>query len=220
MGRRSIGRLPLLLVAVLLSVGLLLLGSVAVAAASGAAALLTAAALVAHASGQRVALPGAPRDRSARPETQAPPTRAAPLEDAFGRVSAAARRLVPCSAVRLWIREGDLLTLRLGAGAHAPPARVPTGDGLAGQAAAAREAVLLEDLVRDPRGRACPWVRQHGWQSAAQIPLLVEDRLWGVFELYTTEPHRFTTGEIDLLALLAQQAPTAAEHARLHDATA
>ena len=215
-GRRSIRRLLLLFVAVLPLVGLVLLGSVALAVASGAAALLTAAALVAYASGRRVALPGARRDRSAWPKPLAPPTRAAPLEDAFGRVSAAASRLVPGSAVRLWIREGDRLTLRLGAGAHAPPAPVPIGEGLVGQAAAAREPVLVEDLVADPRGRACPWVRQHGWQSAVQIPLRVEDRLWGVFELYTTEPHRFTTGEIDLLAALAQQAPTAAEHARLY----
>jgi len=207
-------------VAVLLLVGLLLLGSAAVAAASGAAALLTAAALGAHASGQRVAFPGPRPDRRARPEPPAPPPRTDPLEEAFGRVSAAASRLVPCSAVRLWIREGDLLTLRLGAGAQAPPAPVPIGEGLVGQAAAAREPVLVEDLVADPRGRVCPGVRQHGWQSAAQIPLRLQDRLWGVFELYTTESHRFTTGEIDLLTLLAQQAPTAAEHARLYDATA
>src|SRR5207245_940167 len=54
-----------------------------VAAASGAAALLTAAALLAHASGRRVALPGAPRDLSAWPEHRAPPTRAA-TEPEFG----------------------------------------------------------------------------------------------------------------------------------------
>src|SRR5438876_871116 len=83
MGRRSIRRLPLLVVAVLLLVGLVLLGSAAVAAASGAAALLTAAALLAHASGRRVALPGAPRDLSAWPEHRAPPTRAA-TEPEFG----------------------------------------------------------------------------------------------------------------------------------------
>src|SRR5690606_20667918 len=57
--------------------------------------------------------------------------------------------------------------------------------------------------------------RREGLVSLLSVPLSVRDRVIGVFNGYTKEPHTFTREHETLLLTLANQTALAIEHARL-----
>jgi sigma-B regulation protein RsbU (phosphoserine phosphatase) len=88
------------------------------------------------------------------------------------------------------------------------------GEGLVGAAAASRQAVLVNDVRKDPRYiDAVKDVR-----SELVIPLLHQDRVIGVFDLESPELDAFHKKHVELLTLLASQAAVAIENARLYEA--
>ena len=90
---------------------------------------------------------------------------------------------------------------------------VKLGVGLIGWAAEHKEAVLVSDVSKDPRYvHAVKDVR-----SELVIPLLVKDRVIGVFDLESPELDAFTKEHAELLTLLATQAAVAIENARLYE---
>jgi sigma-B regulation protein RsbU (phosphoserine phosphatase) len=90
---------------------------------------------------------------------------------------------------------------------------VKLGVGLIGWAAQHKEAVLVADVSSDPRYiHAVKDVR-----SELVIPLLVKDRVIGVFDLESPELDAFTKEHAELLTLLATQAAVAIENARLYE---
>ena len=90
---------------------------------------------------------------------------------------------------------------------------VKLGVGLIGWAAQHKEPVLVADVSQDPRYvHAVKDVR-----SELVIPLLVKDRVIGVFDLESPELDAFTKEHAELLTLLASQAAVAIENARLYE---
>jgi len=90
---------------------------------------------------------------------------------------------------------------------------VKLGVGLIGWAAQNKEPVLVADVSKDPRYiQAVKDVR-----SELVIPLLVKDRVIGVFDLESPELDAFTKEHAELLTLLASQAAVAIENARLYE---
>ncbi|HEY7447100.1 MAG TPA: GAF domain-containing protein [Vicinamibacterales bacterium] len=91
--------------------------------------------------------------------------------------------------------------------------RVEVGSGLVGYAALHREAVLVEDVSKDPRYiEVVADVR-----SELAVPLLLKDRLIGVFDLESPELAAFNKRDAEILTLLASQAAVAIENARLYE---
>jgi sigma-B regulation protein RsbU (phosphoserine phosphatase) len=89
---------------------------------------------------------------------------------------------------------------------------VPLGEGLVGYAALHREAVLVPDVSRDPRYiKVLDDVR-----SELAIPMLLQDRCVGVFDLESPELDAFNKRDMEILTLLASQAAVAIENARLY----
>ena len=112
------------------------------------------------------------------------------------RVADAALRLVPGSATRVWIVEGDALRL----GATAPErAALPVGEAWACEAARAREARVVHDAGTGG--------------SAAVLPLVARGTLVGV--LVVAAPHRLAEDEVDRLRWFATHAAIAIETAGL-----
>jgi sigma-B regulation protein RsbU (phosphoserine phosphatase) len=90
---------------------------------------------------------------------------------------------------------------------------VKVGTGLVGHAALHKEAVLVDDVTKDPRYiNLVPDVR-----SELAVPLLLKDRCIGVFDLESPELAAFDPRHAEILTLLASQAAVAIENARLYE---
>nr|HID14308.1 GAF domain-containing protein [Anaerolineae bacterium] len=94
-----------------------------------------------------------------------------------------------------------------------PPLKV--GEGIAGRVAQTGQPTVVEDVRRDPLYHYGDIARQEGLCSLLCVPLRVRERIVGVFNCYTGEPHTFTPQEIGLFQTLANQTALAIENARL-----
>ena len=91
--------------------------------------------------------------------------------------------------------------------------RVKLGIGLVGYAALHKTVVLVPDVSADPR-----YIKVvEDAKSELVIPLLVQDRCIGAFDLESPELNAFTKSHVEILTLLASQAAVAIENARLYE---
>jgi len=142
------------------------------------------------------------------------------LPEVLERVARAATDLLPDSAARIWVVEGDHMVLRSETGTNSPPRsgrkiELALGEGLIGHVAVTRERLVIEDVLTDPRTVNVAWMREEGYVSALYIPLMVRDRLVGVSSLLARHRHRFDPEELDSLTSFANQAAIAIENAML-----
>lgn len=106
--------------------------------------------------------------------------------------------------IKLALQYGERVTLP----------RVRLGEGLVGYAALHKEAVLVNDVTRDPRYiKVVDDVR-----SELAIPLLLKDRCLGVLDLESPALGAFSRRDVDILTVLAGQTAVAIENARLYEA--
>ncbi len=90
--------------------------------------------------------------------------------------------------------------------------RLPVSEGLCGAAVRSREPVLVGDVRQDPRYVSLvPETR-----SELVVPLVVKDRVIGVFDLESPKLDRFTEEHVKVLTPLASQVAIAVENARLY----
>ncbi|MBI2831579.1 MAG: GAF domain-containing protein [Chloroflexi bacterium] len=90
------------------------------------------------------------------------------------------------------------------------------GEGLAGRVAETGEAILVGDVLNDPR--LVPSDRTHdvdGLKALANVPLLSKDKVLGVLTIGSREVRRFTGDDARLLEVIAGQIATALENAQL-----
>jgi len=93
--------------------------------------------------------------------------------------------------------------------------RLPLRQGLTGAAAAERRSIRVDDVLSDARYIRCE--TSVDTRSELVIPLLLQDRLIGVLDLESTEPHAFTAENERMLATLAAFIAVALENARLYE---
>jgi sigma-B regulation protein RsbU (phosphoserine phosphatase) len=105
--------------------------------------------------------------------------------------------------MKVAVRYGDAVTVP----------RVKLGTGLVGYAALHKEPVVVPDVAADPR-----YIKVVAdARSELVIPLLVQDRCIGVFDLESPELDAFNKNHVEILTLLASQAAVAIENARLYE---
>jgi sigma-B regulation protein RsbU (phosphoserine phosphatase) len=93
--------------------------------------------------------------------------------------------------------------------------RVKVGEGVTGIAAQRREAILVDDVSKDPRYiPAVPHVR-----SELAVPLIVKNRLIGVIDIESPQPNHFTEEHKRLLTLIGSRMAVGIENARLYTRT-
>lgn len=93
--------------------------------------------------------------------------------------------------------------------------RLPLHQGLTGTAAGQRRVLRVNDVNQDPR-----YIRDEtGVEARSEIvvPLLLQDRLIGVLDLESTEPHAFTIEHERMLLTLGSYIAIALENARLYE---
>ena len=90
--------------------------------------------------------------------------------------------------------------------------RIKVGEGVTGTAAQRREAVLVDDVFAHPEYiSAVPNVR-----SELAVPLIVKNRVIGVIDIESPQPHHFTEEHKRLLTLIASRMAIGIENARLY----
>jgi sigma-B regulation protein RsbU (phosphoserine phosphatase) len=101
------------------------------------------------------------------------------------------------------VRYGDKVTVP----------RVKLGHGIVGYAALHKVAVNVPDVSVDPR-----YIKVvDDARSELVIPLMLQDRCVGVFDLESPELDAFAKSHVDILTLLASQAAVSIENARLYE---
>jgi sigma-B regulation protein RsbU (phosphoserine phosphatase) len=91
--------------------------------------------------------------------------------------------------------------------------RIRVGSGLVGYSALHKEVVLVPDVSKDQR-----YIKLvDDARSELVIPLLLKDRVIGVFDLESPELDAFKKSDAEILTLLASQAAVAIENARLYE---
>jgi sigma-B regulation protein RsbU (phosphoserine phosphatase) len=93
--------------------------------------------------------------------------------------------------------------------------RVKLGQGVTGLAAQLRQAILIDDVTKDPRYiEAVPNVR-----SELAIPLTTKNRVIGVIDLEARQPGYFTEEHRRVLTLVASRMAAGIENAQLYTRT-
>ena len=89
------------------------------------------------------------------------------------------------------------------------------GQSIAGQVAASGQPILVPNVQTDERYLKQALAEHEGWVSLLSVPLMVRDRIVGVFSCYMGAYHEFTLKEVELFQTLANQTALAIENARL-----
>jgi len=142
------------------------------------------------------------------------------LDDILDVVTDMAAKVMDAAACSIYLldEEGQQLELRSTRPRRerplAPPVR-PLGAGIVGGVASSGAPVAVRDLLSGDDEVERELARREGLVSLLSVPLSVRDRVIGVFNCYTKEPHTFTREQETLLLTLANQTALAIEHARL-----
>jgi len=139
------------------------------------------------------------------------------LDALLTRIASLTKRLVDYRTFGILLldeRTGILemkLAVRYGKGAESKHMKL--GEGLVGWAALHKEPVLVADVSSEPR-----YVNLvEDVRSELVIPMLIQDRCIGVFDLESPELGAFGKEDQELLTLLASQAAVAVDNARLYE---
>ena len=103
-------------------------------------------------------------------------------------------------------------------GRHSPSVILPRRDGLTARALHSNEPLVINDAPNDPLYASSDY-RQWGVQAIAGFAPRRADRSLGVLVIVFFTPHTFTPEELRVLRLLAEQAATALDNARLYEET-
>jgi phosphoserine phosphatase RsbU/P len=138
------------------------------------------------------------------------------LDELLTRIATLTRRLVDYRTFGILLLNEDRhelemkVAVRYGDKVTVP--RMKLGTGLVGYAALHKETILVPDVSKDPR-----YIKLvDDARSELVIPLLLQDRCIGVFDLESPELDAFKKSDAEILTLLASQAAVAIENARLY----
>ena len=139
------------------------------------------------------------------------------LDELLTRLASVTRRVIDYRTFGILLLNEDTNELEMKTavryGDQQVPTRIKVGDGLVGYAALHKEPVLVADVSKDPR--YIPVVEDI--RSELVMPLMVQDRCIGVFDLESPELDAFKKSDIEIMTLFASQAAVAIENARLYE---
>jgi signal transduction protein with GAF and PtsI domain len=89
-------------------------------------------------------------------------------------------------------------------------------EGVVGYVASNNKPLILKDVLQEPRFKEKEMAKKLGLVSMVSVPMHVrEDRVIGVLNCFTAEPHDFSQTEVNLITTVANQAAIAIENTRL-----
>jgi phosphoserine phosphatase RsbU/P len=142
------------------------------------------------------------------------------LDTTLRRVAEVVRKVIDYEIFAILLLNEKTQELRFRFQVGYPPefadrARIKVGEGVTGQAAQLRQAVLIDDVTQDPRYiSAVPNVH-----SELAVPLTTKNRVIGVIDLEAQEPGYFNEEHKRLLTLIASRMAAGIENAQLYTRT-
>jgi len=142
------------------------------------------------------------------------------LDTTLRRVAQVVRKVIDYEIFAILLLNEKTQELRFRFQVGYPPeftdrARVKVGEGVTGQAAQLRKAVLVDDVTKDPTYiSAIPNVR-----SELAVPLITKNRVIGVIDLEARDPGYFNEEHSRLLTLVASRIAGGIENAQLYTRT-
>ncbi len=100
---------------------------------------------------------------------------------------------------------------------YAENRRLAVGQGISGRVAQTGEAVLVEDVSRDPRTARPDLVSAEGIKGFISIPLKTKDKVVGVINIASHMAGRFSADDLSLLNSISDYLGTTIEQARLYE---
>lgn len=89
------------------------------------------------------------------------------------------------------------------------------GEGVVGYVAKEKKPLAILDVLKDVRYKEKELAKKEKLCSMLSVPLIVKDKLVGVINCYTPQPHEFTETEINIVTAVANQAAVAIENTEL-----
>ena len=142
------------------------------------------------------------------------------LDTTVRRVAEVVRKVIDYEIFAILLLNEKTQELRFRFQVGYPPefierSRIKVGEGVTGQAAQSRQAVLIDDVTQDPRYiEAVPNVR-----SELAIPLITKNRVIGVIDIEAREPGYFNEEHVRVLTLVASRMAAGIENAQLYART-
>jgi PAS domain S-box-containing protein len=121
--------------------------------------------------------------------------------------------------ILLWDEEKQMLCYRVHNGLskeYAQAVCFRPGEGIVGRVAQSGEAILVDDISKDPRAGNPALIATEGLRAFAAVPLKVKDKVLGVLTIASHEARKFSAEDVQLLESIASQIAIAVENARLH----
>ncbi|MFC1703527.1 ANTAR domain-containing protein [Candidatus Omnitrophota bacterium] len=94
-----------------------------------------------------------------------------------------------------------------------PP--LTAGEGVAGRVVQEKKPEMVLDVTAKKEYKYKDIAKKEGLASLLCVPLLVKNKAIGVLNLYTSEKHKFTKNEINVLTAIANQAAMVIENTEL-----
>jgi len=89
-------------------------------------------------------------------------------------------------------------------------------EGVVGYVASTNRPLIVEDVLQEPRFKEKEMAKKLGLVSMLGLPLHVKvDKVIGVLNCFTIEPHKFSETEVSLITTVATQAAVAIENTQL-----
>lgn len=136
------------------------------------------------------------------------------LNAALQLLAERAQYITGASGAAIALREGEHMICRASAGTSAPEpgAQLQVNSGLSGESVRTRQLLRCDDAETDTRvnRESC---RALGIASVMVMPLVREQEVTGVFELFSDRAYAFDERDITALQRIAEMIQTAVEHA-------
>jgi len=94
-----------------------------------------------------------------------------------------------------------------------PPIKL--GEGVSGKVALKNEAMTVYDILKEKDYKYKEIAFKEGIRSLLCVPLSVKKKVIGVINLYTSQVHRFTKNEVEVLTMVANEAALVIENTEL-----
>ena len=139
------------------------------------------------------------------------------LEDILKLIVMVTAKVTGVEICSLWLIDDSQpkKTIRLKATQAIEPAylkdrTISTDEGVVGYVASHNEPLILKNVLKDPRFKEKEMARKMGLVSMVSVPLEVKnEKVIGVLNCFTAEPHDFQESEINLIKAVANQAAVA-----------
>ncbi len=96
---------------------------------------------------------------------------------------------------------------------------IKVDQSLSGEVVKTRKPIVVFDVRLEERYAYRDLAIKEGLSSMLSVPMIVKDRIIGIINVYTKEPHEFSQEEINVLQMVSNQAAIAVENTKLMEET-